>query len=132
MGNVSVDEVTGELIVGEQIMEFIDKQEKQFSETEDNEFDLMSGYKKCYQGRKKTIAKKWSKLETELFYKALTAVGQDFQMMELYFKSFGGGKTRNKKELRSKFQREDKSNGKKITQALKNSIKSELKISDFE
>ena len=77
---VSVDEVTGELIVGEQqIMEVITKQD--FSETEDNEFDLMSGYKKCYQGRKKTISKKWSKFETELFYKALTAVGQDFQMI---------------------------------------------------
>ncbi|TIB60857.1 hypothetical protein E3P77_04090 [Wallemia ichthyophaga] len=57
---------------------------------------------------------RWTRLETEMFYDALSRFGTDFEMIAMLFK----GRTR--RVIKAKFSREEKYNSDLITQALKN------------
>lgn len=56
----------------------------------------------------------WSKKETLKFYRALSVVGSDFSMMESLFKS-----RRTRQELKLKFKKEEKINGKMVDKCLR-------------
>lgn len=56
----------------------------------------------------------WSEKETLRFYRALSVVGSDFSMMESVFKQ-----TRTRQELKLKFKKEEKMNGKMVDKCLK-------------
>merc|ERR1719153_2253500 len=56
----------------------------------------------------------WSEKETLRFYKALSVVGSDFSMMESIFK-----KKRTRQELKLKFKKEERLNGKMVDKCLR-------------
>ncbi|KAF7682799.1 Transcription factor TFIIIB component B'' [Astathelohania contejeani] len=67
--------------------------------------------------KKKVANKKWSALETEMFYKGLEICGTEFSLLE----GLLIGKTR--KQIKNKFLREEKINKEKIDQILKSQRK---------
>lgn len=109
-------------------------------ELEDPELDDQQLFRRCFHKRKKnnidpnqkmrTIAsKRWRPAETSLFWEALSKVGQDFSLMECYFR--GRNVNRTKLELKTKFQREDKIQGERITYLLKRAASKPLNFDDF-
>ena len=99
------------------------------------ESDLSDTYRRCFVKKKPstsappTKSRRWSNRENELFWDALSIVGQDFSMMEYWFKQ--KKVKRNKSELKSKFQREDKIFSERINLCLRTAAKRSLKESDF-
>lgn len=100
------------------------------------ESDLSDTYRRCFVKKKPstsappTKSRRWSNKENELFWDALSIVGQDFSMMEYWFKQ--KKVKRNKSELKSKFQREDKIFSERINLCLRTAAKRSLKESDFD
>lgn len=94
-----------------------------------DEVDAMNNYKRCYQKRCTGKARRWREKENLLFWEALAIVGQDFQLMECYFKQ--KQVRRNKSELKSKFSREDRAQPKLVTEYLKKAGSRPLEMTDF-
>lgn len=94
-----------------------------------DEVDAMNNYKRCYQKRCTGKARRWREKENSLFWEALAIVGQDFQLMECYFKQ--KQVRRNKSELKSKFSREDRAQPKLVTEYLKKAGNRPLEMTDF-
>lgn len=97
-----------------------------------NDTDLNTRYKRCLIKKKPSNiikSRRWSSKENELFWQALEIVGQDFSMMESWFKC--KNQKRSKTELKSKFHREDKHFSSRINSCLKIATKRKLKESDF-
>ncbi|TIC06819.1 hypothetical protein E3Q10_04384 [Wallemia mellicola] len=67
-----------------------------------------------WRGRGRGSHDRWTRLETEMFYDALSRFGTDFEMIATLFK----GRTR--RVIKAKFTREEKYNSDLITYALKN------------
>lgn len=65
--------------------------------------------------RKKS--KTWSQQDTEFFYQCLQKCGTDFSMIQKVYENNGG---RSRVEIKNKFKREQKMNGQKIAEILKN------------
>ncbi|KAF4655010.1 hypothetical protein FOL47_009640, partial [Perkinsus chesapeaki] len=81
-----------------------------------------NAYKYAY---KKSIGGKWSKEETNLFYKGLQLYGPDLMLISTVF-----GSTKTTSQLRQKLKAEAKRNPKRLNEALKN--KREINIQEFE
>lgn len=73
--------------------------------------------------------RRWDDKENILFWEALSRVGQDFSLMEYYFK--GKNVIRTKFELKTKFQREDKIHRERVTEILLSASKKSLNPNDF-
>jgi len=103
-------------------------------EFEDNAEDREL-FKRCFRKHrtKRTDrpekVRRWCEKENKLFWEALSRVGQDFSLMEYYFK--GKNVIRTKFELKTKFQREDRIHRDKVTEILKLATKKCLNASDF-
>merc|ERR1711976_729300 len=121
----------GELMIHQEIVYQPSKIEK-FEKDSSSEFAEMESYKRCLlkPGRKSSLNnRKWAENDTDLFWKGLATVGQDFQLLERYFKMNGSLKTKN--QIRNKFKKEDKSNSELVNECLNASLTSSLKFEDF-
>merc|ERR1712066_23382 len=120
----------GELIVGENVKVKLQESQQKFENVGVvNEVEEMKNYKRCFNKRCTGKARRWRENENVLFWEALAITGQDFTLMEWYFKS--KHILRNKLELKSKFHREDKLHGKLINKCLKEAARKPLKLDDF-
>jgi len=64
----------------------------------------------------RSASEKWSSAETDEFYEAIRRYGTDFTLLEKLFAK------RSRKQLKSKFKREEKENPRRVDDALKNTI----------
>jgi len=102
---------------------------------EEDDIDMNHRYKRCLTKKKpahcapQIKARRWQEAENVLFWQALSIVGQDFSLMEYYFKSKKCKRFKN--ELKSKFHREDKLFSNRVNNCLKKAAETPLKESDF-
>lgn len=75
--------------------------------------------------RTRNVTPKWTERETTKFYKCLEYYGTDFTTMENIFKP------RNRKQLKSKFQKEEKVNLQRVNRALDNHSKKIYQSSQY-
>uniref|UniRef100_A0A914CAN5 SANT domain-containing protein n=1 Tax=Acrobeloides nanus TaxID=290746 RepID=A0A914CAN5_9BILA len=108
---VKVDEA-GNIVIDEESLIMSQIPETSSLQTIDD--DLIAKKLNSWSFRKWKRTSTWSKLETDLFYEVLGACGPDFGLMHEYIP------TRTRAEIKKKFNKEEKTDRKRIDERLKN------------
>merc|ERR1712110_1111108 len=91
----------GDLIFDQQTVTQPELDKSQFKREFSSQFSELDRYKKALVKTKTALSRppvsnrKWSESECELFWRALSTVGQDFQLMENFFQASESSKTKN-------------------------------------
>lgn len=125
----------GDLIFDQEVVTQPELDKSQFQRDFTSRFSELDSYKKALVKTKGVLGRpvinnrKWNETDCELFWRALSSVGQDFQLMETFFKANASSKTKN--QLKSKFKREDRANPEAVSACLREALNSSLSMADF-